>query len=71
MNDRMQAKIETCLELTVGKTNKARASDFKKKVLKVTGISEGRFSDLGLTSCTYNRLLDHESIEFILKEIYQ
>lgn len=70
MNDRMQAKIETCLELTVGKTNKARAKDFKKKVLKVTGISENRFTDLGLTSCSYNRLLDNESVEFILKELF-
>lgn len=64
MNTVMQAKIETCLELCIS------ATDFKKKVLKVTAMSSERFNDIGLTSVTFKRLEKGDKAEIILRELF-
>lgn len=70
MNEIMKAKIETCLELTVGATPQKRADKFRADVLKVTGITSIRFRDLELTHLTYSRLAaGHPSVE-ILRTMY-
>jgi hypothetical protein len=64
MNIILHTKIETCLELC---TN---AADFKKKVLKVTGMSPERFKGLYLTDTTFQRLENGDKATDILRELF-
>jgi hypothetical protein len=70
MNDRMHAKIECCLELAQGTPGAVIADDFKAKVLKVTGISNARFHDMGLTDDSYRRLIAGFTPDEILKVLF-
>lgn len=65
MNVIMLAKIETCLELAEGKTPSAKAADFKKKVLKVTSLSQSRFEELGVTDASYKMLCEGKELNAI------
>lgn len=64
MNTIFLTKIETCLELA------SDAADFKKKVLKVTGLSSKRFDEVPLTKDSYNRLAKGDKAKDIINELF-
>lgn len=70
MNDRMHAKIECCLELVQGCTPEQTSSNFKSNVKLVTGISESRFFEMGLTASVYKKLRDEVPPATILRELF-
>lgn len=64
MNVIMQAKVETCLELSTS------ALDFRKKVFKVTGWSAQGFKNNNLAWASFERLVAGDKKEVILRELF-
>lgn len=70
MNAVMTAKIEACLELCEGKSGKAKANDFMKKVMKVTGLTKSGFNETALCSISYARLGEGDDQMQIARELF-
>lgn len=70
MNTILRAKIETCLELSKGKTGKDRAKDFKKNVLMVTNMSPTRFDEVGITADSYRLLQEGAPRAYVLETLF-
>lgn len=64
MNAIMQAKIETCLELSRG------AADFRTKVFKVTSLTDQGFNSNALAKTAFDRLKKGDKKEDILRELF-
>jgi len=63
-------KIETCLQLAEGRTNKEKADDFKNKVMKATKLTKLGFETTGVCALAYNRLLTGVAVNSILNESF-
>lgn len=70
MSDILVIKIETCLQLCEGNSNLSRARDFKRKVMKVTGLTQSGFEEHPHCKIAYNKLENFHEIKDILNELF-
>lgn len=65
-----KAKIEASLRLATGKTAKAKAEDFKAKVLATTSITNEDFDKEPTASTVHGQIAQGETVEEILQAFF-